>query len=214
MISWRAGRTLTTNGVKPSFRSTHSLRSPTRELNCLYIQVLLTCVSQAARKRSWVLRTQKETNKKEVAAPWRERIGNHWYSKAKFTRVWILKEKDNVKFYLPFLTGHCQDPGKLTNPSALPPVLPGSHPQWGVSQVALVVKNPPANARDIKDVGSIPGSGRSPGEGHGNTLQYSYLENLMDRITWWTAHRVAKSWTQLKQLSTDICVFKFLSKWS
>ena len=160
-------------------------------------------MSQAARKLSWVLRTQKETNKKEVAAPWRERIGNHWYSKAKFTRVWILKEKDNVKFYLPFLTGHRQDPGELTNPSPLPPVLPGSHPQWGVSQVALVVKNPPANARDIRDVGSIPGSGRSPGEGHGNTLQYSYLENLMDRRTWWTTvYRVAKSWTQLMQLST------------
>ena len=45
----------------------------------------------------------------------------------------------------------------------------------------LVVKNWPANAGDIKDVGLIPGSGRSPGEGHGNPLQYSYLENPMDR---------------------------------
>ena len=49
------------------------------------------------------------------------------------------------------------------------------------SQVVLVVKNQPANAGDIKDVGLIPGSGRSPGEGHGNPLQYSYLENLMDK---------------------------------
>ena len=49
------------------------------------------------------------------------------------------------------------------------------------SQVVLVVKNWPANAGDIKDVGLIPGSGRSPGEGHGNPLQYSYLENPMDR---------------------------------
>ena len=40
-----------------------------------------------------------------------------------------------------------------------------------------MVKNPPANAGDIRDAGSIPGSGRSPGEGHGNPLQYSYLEN-------------------------------------
>ena len=45
-----------------------------------------------------------------------------------------------------------------------------------------MVKNPPANARDIIDVGSIPGSGRSPGGGHGNLLQYSGLENPMGRV--------------------------------
>ena len=48
------------------------------------------------------------------------------------------------------------------------------------SQVALVVKNLPANAGDIKDVGLIPGLGRSPGEGNGNPLQYSSLENPME----------------------------------
>ena len=48
------------------------------------------------------------------------------------------------------------------------------------SQVALVVKNLPANAGDLRDAGSIPGSGRSPGEGHCNPLQYSCLENPMD----------------------------------
>ena len=47
--------------------------------------------------------------------------------------------------------------------------------------MAVVVKHPPANAGDIRDEGSIPGSGRSPGAGHGNPLQYSYLENPMDR---------------------------------
>ena len=52
------------------------------------------------------------------------------------------------------------------------------------SQVALVVKNLPANAGDIRDVGSIPGSESFPGGGHGNPLQYSCLENLMDRGTW------------------------------
>ena len=52
------------------------------------------------------------------------------------------------------------------------------------SQVALVVKNLSANAGDAKDSGSIPGSGRSPGEGHGNPLQYSCLENPMDRGAW------------------------------
>ena len=65
-----------------------------------------------------------------------------------------------------------------------------------VSQLPLVVKNPPANAGDVGDSGSIPGSGRSPGEGNGNPLQYSCLENPMDRGAWWAAvDRVAKSWT-------------------
>ena len=63
-------------------------------------------------------------------------------------------------------------------------------------QVPLVVKNPPANAGDIRDMSLIFGSGRSSGGGHGNPLQYSCLENPMDRTTWWaTAHRVTKSQT-------------------
>ena len=49
------------------------------------------------------------------------------------------------------------------------------------SQVALVVKNPPATVGDVRDTGSIPGLGRSPGEGNGNPLQYSCLQNPMDR---------------------------------
>ena len=61
------------------------------------------------------------------------------------------------------------------------------------SQVALVVNNLPANAGDIRDVGSIPGLGRSPGKGHGNPLQYSCLENPMDRGAWWAiVHRVQR----------------------
>ena len=60
--------------------------------------------------------------------------------------------------------------------------------------MVLVVKNPPANAGDIRDVGLIPGLGRSPGEGHGNPLQYSSLEYPTDSGPWWaTVHRVAKS---------------------
>ena len=51
----------------------------------------------------------------------------------------------------------------------------------GASQVVLVIKNLPANAGEVRDVGSIPGPGRSPGGGHGNPLQYSCLENPMDR---------------------------------
>ena len=67
------------------------------------------------------------------------------------------------------------------------------------SQVALVVKNLPANAGDTRDVGFIPGSARSPGRGNGNPLQYSCLENPMDRGAWWaTVHGVAKSQTGLK----------------
>ena len=66
------------------------------------------------------------------------------------------------------------------------------------SQVALVVKNPPANAGDIRDVGAIPGSGRAPGAGNGNPLQYSCLKNRMDRETCWaTVHGVTKSQTGL-----------------
>ena len=72
------------------------------------------------------------------------------------------------------------------------------HLTTGASQVVLVVKNPPANAGDIRGVGSVSGLGRSPGGGHHNPLQYSFLENPMDRGAWRaTAHRVTKSWTRL-----------------
>ena len=63
-------------------------------------------------------------------------------------------------------------------------------------QVVLVVKNPPANAGDIRDMRSIPGLGRSPGEGNGNPLRYSCLENPMDRGAWRAiVHVAAKSQT-------------------
>ena len=56
-----------------------------------------------------------------------------------------------------------------------------------------IVKNSPVNAGDKRDTGMIPGLGRSPGEGHGNPLQYSCLGNPMDRGAWWTTvHRVAE----------------------
>jgi len=73
---------------------------------------------------------------------------------------------------------------------------------FSASQVVLV-ENLPVNAGNIRDVDWNLGSGRSPGGGHGNPLQYSCLENFIDRGAWWaTAHRVAKSQTQLKRLST------------
>ena len=71
--------------------------------------------------------------------------------------------------------------------------------------MALAVKNPPANAGDMRDMGSIPGSGRFPGGGHDKRPppQYSCLESPMDRGAWWaTIHRAAKSQIQLKRLST------------
>ena len=65
--------------------------------------------------------------------------------------------------------------------------------KWA-SQMALVVKNPPVKAGDVRDVGLIPGWERSPGGGHGNPLQYSCLENPTDRGAWRAiVHRVTKS---------------------
>ena len=75
------------------------------------------------------------------------------------------------------------------------------HYDWA-SQVVLLVKNLPANLGDIRDMGLIPVSERSPEGGHSNPLQYFCLENPMDRGAWWaTVHRVAKSQTWLKRLS-------------
>ena len=71
-----------------------------------------------------------------------------------------------------------------------------------VSKLALVV-NPPVSAGDLRDAGSIPGSGRSPGGGHGSSLPFSCLEKPTHRGAWWaTVHGVAKSQTRLKRLST------------
>ena len=66
----------------------------------------------------------------------------------------------------------------------------------GASQVVLVIMSLPAKAGDVRDVGSIPEMGRSPGEGHGNPLQYSFLENSINRGAWRaTVHGVAQSQT-------------------
>ena len=72
------------------------------------------------------------------------------------------------------------------------------------SQVVLVVKNPPANAEDVRDLGGFdPWVEKIPGVGHGNPLQYSCLENPMDRGAWRaTVHRVTNSRTRLKRLNT------------
>ena len=81
----------------------------------------------------------------------------------------------------------------------------------GASQGVLVVKNPPTNAGDIRDIGLIPGLGRSPRGGHGNPLQYSCLENPMDRGAWRAmVHGVAKSQTRQKQLK-QACTYQELA---
>ena len=73
------------------------------------------------------------------------------------------------------------------------------YPYRWASQVVLVVKNQPTNAGVIRDTVFIPGLGRFPAGGHGNPLQYSCLENPMERGAWWaTVHGVAKSGTCLK----------------
>ena len=75
----------------------------------------------------------------------------------------------------------------------------------GAAEAALAVKNPPANAGDAREVGSIPGSGRSPGVGYGNPLLYSCPDNPIDRGGWRaTVCRVAKSQTRLKQFSMHV----------
>ena len=78
-----------------------------------------------------------------------------------------------------------------------------------ISVVALVVKNPPANVGDIRDADSVPGLGRSSGGGHGNPLQYSCLENPVNRGSWRsTILRVRRSQTQLKRLSMQASTVK------
>ena len=100
------------------------------------------------------------------------------------------------------------------NPAAMcqtenPKHIPQGYVTLQASQIALVVKKLPASAADIRDAGSIPGSGRSPEGGHGNPLHYSYLENPMDRGAWWaTVHRVAKRrtcWSDLAHADTWLC---------
>ena len=88
----------------------------------------------------------------------------------------------------------------------------GLHIFKGLPRLLLVVKNLPANTGDVRDADSIPRLGRSPGGGHGNRLQYSWLENAMDRRAWQaTVHWVVKSWTQQKQLSMHTGIFNIIA---
>ena len=74
----------------------------------------------------------------------------------------------------------------------------------GVEWTSLVAQMVKASGYNVGHLGSIPGSGRYPGEGNGNPLQYSCLENRMDRGAWWAAaHGVAKSWTRLSNFTSN-----------
>ena len=79
--------------------------------------------------------------------------------------------------------------------------LHGTYWAEGASQVSRVVKNPPADAKDVRDAGQFLGSRRFPGGGHGNPLQYSCLENPKDRGAWWArvhrSQRVGHDWSHL-----------------
>ena len=116
--------------------------------------------------------------------------------------LWLLLRKAPLP-----LAGHSlhhgDDTFSLTAPEGQGPGPPSVRVLLSeASQVVLVVKTLPANAGDVRDMGLIPGSGSSPGGGNGNPLQYSCLENPMDRGAWWTTgHGIAKSWAQLKWLN-------------
>ena len=97
------------------------------------------------------------------------------------------------------------------------------HVKQGASQVALVVKNLPGNAGDVRDVDSTPELERSPGGGHSNPLQYSFLENSMDRGAWWaTVREVSKSQTWLSDwacttsmyMNISVCFILTMTLWS
>ena len=94
-------------------------------------------------------------------------------------------DRSNLAVAAPYIS---QYPGRRTSLMA----------QW-------VKKNPPVNAGDTRDAGSIPGWERSPGGGNGNPLQYSCLENPMDRGAWWaTGHRVTKVSDVTKRLKSKV----------
>ena len=83
------------------------------------------------------------------------------------------------------------------------------YPMTHCSQAALVVKNRPANAGDSRDTGSIPGSGKFPGEGNGYPLQYSCLDNSMDRGAWWAMWGCKESDTEQLTLSLSFWEYGF-----
>ena len=146
--------------------------------------------------------------------PWRsQRVGHDWATKQEHTADWDFpggsdgKESAYNQGDPGLITGSGISPGEGSSHSSILAWKEfhghrnlASYSPWGL--VALVVKNSPANVGDVRDTGSIPELGRSPGGGHGNPLQYPYLENPMDRGAWQAiVHGVAKSQTQLSNFT-------------
>ena len=136
-------------------------------------------------------------------------VWNQWYLQLG------LPDKTHIAWDIVILKFICclsRDPFFLLNLTSVSSLLLSKLHVRGFPSCASV-KNLPANAGDTRDMGLIPESGRSPGEGHGNPSQYSCLENPMDRGAWQgTVHGAAKSRTRVKQLSTraqTACVLKY-----
>ena len=107
--------------------------------------------------------------------------------------------------------GFCQDLAPMTQILNLGPTVSNHGLRNQGFPVALVVKNLPADAGDIRDAGLIPGLGRSRGGGHGNPLQYSCRESFMGLSRWATVHGVAKNRTHLKRFSMHAQIPVFAS---
>ena len=108
-----------------------------------------------------------------------------------------------MRIYVYFLLECTNRTTLLASYSILQCTLVASLHSTGASQVVLMVKNLPADAGDTRDVGCIPGLGRSPGERKGDPLQYSCLENSLDRGAQQAiVHGVAESWTQLSDFTS------------
>ena len=150
------------------------------------VQGVERCLFPALLQPSGVLRTSWfRKGKYVVGGPLSVFLASHasWHRfRPLLCPRWYVSTQGWIPFYL--LNGH----------SETKRAFPGS---------ARMVRSPAASAGDVKAVGSIPGSGRSPGAWHGNPLQYSCLGTPMKRGAWWaTVHGVTKNWTLLKWLST------------
>ena len=117
----------------------------------------------------------------------------HWRRKWQPTPVFLPGESQGRGAWWAAVSGVAQGQTQLKRLSSS-----SSKHLHRASQMAQVVKNPPVNERDARHLGLIPGSGKCPGGGNDNPLQYSCLGNPMDWGAWWASvHGVAKSWTGL-----------------
>ena len=140
------------------------------------------------------------------ANPWFSRVWDHLYLQCGHTRMHWARPLSITCFMALGRSLSLRGPDSLFfvmgRLNQMDIMVPSNHYR-GFPGGALVVKNLLVNAGDVKNARSIPGLGRSPGDGNDNPLQYSCLENPMDRGAWRaTVHRVAQSQTRLKWLST------------